>query len=186
MVSWQVGVSAATSGTASLLIGPLDDHSLMPIATLIAFVALAVGLWSVDAPRWMLPLKIIGIVLAACAGFLAAFSVLLGADVKVTPLLHGDCDTGYVVVERSLLMGSTGTVYRQDGGVVVTAMARTSGDNAYEPFAMGGYAVTEKDGTLSVRYAINQPNAGSNPLGTYAGSFSVPVVEGRTPDCGLD
>ncbi|WP_262001479.1 hypothetical protein [Microbacterium sp. Mcb102] len=185
VVLGQLGVSAATSGTASLLIGPLDERSLMSLAMLIAFLSLGIGLWSVDAPRWMLALKIIGIVLAACATALAAVVITLVGDAKATPLLQGDCDTGYVVVEHQSLRGSSGTVYRQDG-LIATSVARTSGDDAYEPFAMGGYAVTEAGDTLSVSYAINRPNAGSNPLGTYAGAFSVPVLEGRTPQCGLD
>ena len=185
VVVGQLGVSAATAGTATLLIGPLDERSLSTIAMLIAFLSLGTGLWSVDAPRWMLPLKIVGIVLAACAAALAALVITLVGDAKATPLLQGDCDTGYVVVEHRSLRGSSGTVYRQDG-FIATSVARTSGDDAYEPFAMGGYAVTEADGTLSVSYAVNRPNSYANPAGTYASSFSVPVLEERTPQCGLE
>ncbi|MBT2496780.1 hypothetical protein J7E45_14295 [Microbacterium sp. ISL-59] len=185
IVVGELGVSVATSGEASLLIGPLDERSLLTGSMLIAFAALCVGLWSVDAPRWMLALKIIGIVLAAGAGALAAFLVMLSIEVKVTPLLQGDCDTGYVVVERSFLMGSSGTVYRQDG-LVATSVARTSGNNAYQPFAMDGYAVADADGTLTVSYAVNEPNTNSNPAGTYAASFSVPVLADRTPHCGYE
>lgn len=185
VVFWVVTVSSASSGTASVLIGPLDERSLLTLSVFLAFAALCVGLWSVEAPRWMLPLKVIGIVLASCAGALAALATVLTVDVNVTPVMHSGCDTGYVVVERAFLMGSSGTVYRQDGAFIVTQVAMTSGDDAYQPFSMGGYAVAEERGTLTIDYAVNRPVASMGVTAGSGTSVSLPVLDGRTPQCGL-
>jgi hypothetical protein len=185
VVFWVVTVSAASSGTASVLIGPLDERSLLTLSVFLAFAALCVGLWSVEAPQWMLPLKVIGIVLASCAGALAALASVLTVEVNVTPVLHGGCDTGYVVVERAFLMGSSGTVYRQDGAFIVTQVAMTSGDDAYQPFSMGGYAVTEERGTLTIDYAVNRPVASMGVTAGSGTSVSLPVLGSRKPQCGL-
>ncbi len=185
VVFWVSAVSTASSGTASVLVGPLDERSLLTLSVLLAFAALCVGLWGVDAPRRMAPLKVIGVILAACGGALAAFASVLTVDVNVTPVLHAGCDTGYVVVERAFLMGSSGTVYRDDGAFVATPVGRTSGDDAYQPFSMGGYTVTEERGTLTISYAVNRP---VESMGVTAGSgttISLPVIDGRTPHCGL-
>lgn len=180
---WVLVVSSATSGASSVLIGSLDQRSLLSVSVSVVFVSLCVGLWSVDSPRWMLPLKIIGVALSGCAAALAAFVSMMIVDVNVTPLLHDGCDTGYVVVERAFLMGSSGTVYRQDDSFLVTEVARTSGDDAYQPFSMGGYAVTESAGSLVVAYAVNRPLDGASVSPSPGTSFSVPVLRGRTPQC---
>lgn len=181
-----LGVSTATSGAGTVLIGSLDERSLLSIAVVVALVSLGVGLWSIGAPRWMLPLKIIGVVLAVGAGVIAAFLAVLVVEANVSPVLHEGCDTGYVVVERSFLMGSSGTVYRQDGLIIATAMGRTSGDDGYQPFATGGYAVSEAQGSLTITYAINRPYEGMDTASAALGSITVPVLAGRTPQCGID
>lgn len=64
-------------------------------------------------------------------------------------------------------------------------MGRTSGDDAYQPFSMGGYTVTEERGTLTISYAVNRP---VESMGVTAGSgttISLPVIDSRTPHCGL-
>lgn len=185
IVFWVLAVSSASSGTASVLIGPLDERNLLTLSVLLAFASLCVGLWGVEAPHRMLPLKVIGVVLAACAGALAAFAAVLTIEVNVTPVVLAGCDTGYVVVERALLMGSSGTVYRNDGAFVATQVGRTSGDNAYQPFSMGGYAVTEERGTLTISYAVNRPVASTGVTAGSGTSITLPVVDGRTPHCGL-
>lgn len=182
VVFWVVAVSSASAGAASVLIGPLDQRSLLTLSVLLALTSLFVGLWSIEAPRRMLPLKVIGVVLAGCAGALAAFVSLMTVDARVTPVLYAGCDTGYVVVERSFLMGSSGTVYRQDGAFIVTEVGRTSGDNGFQPFSMGGYAVTEEQGTLTVSYSVNRPVPSTGVTGGGP-SISLPVLDGRTPHC---
>ncbi|PRB25331.1 hypothetical protein CQ037_14900 [Microbacterium sp. MYb50] len=82
-------------------------------------------------------------------------------------------------------MGSSGTVYRQDGAFIVTQVAMTSGDNAYQPFSMGGYAVTEEQGTLTIDYAVNRPVASMGVTAGSGTSVSLPVLDSRTPQCGL-
>lgn len=182
VVFWVVAVSSASAGAASVLIGPLDERSLLTLTPLLAFASLCVGLWGIEAPRGMLPLKVIGVVLAGCAGALAAFVSLITVDARVTPVLYAGCDTGYVVVERSFLMGSSGTVYRQDGAFIGTEVGRTSGDNGFQPFSMGGYAVTEEQGTLTVSYAVNRPVPSMGVTGGGP-SISLPVLDGRAPHC---
>ncbi|AZS48508.1 hypothetical protein [Microbacterium oxydans] len=185
VVFWVVAVSSASSGAASVLIGPLDELSLLTLSALLAFGSLGVGLWSIEAPRRMLPLKVIGVVLATCAGALAALAAVFTVDANVTPVLHRGCDTGYVVVERSFLMGSSGTVYRQDGAFIVTQVGRSSGDNGHQPFSMGGYAVTEERGMLTVSYAVNRPVASTGVTAGSGTSLSLPVLDDRSPQCGL-
>ncbi|MFK3678018.1 hypothetical protein ACI2IP_09805 [Microbacterium sp. NPDC090218] len=185
VVVWALAVPSVTSGAASVLIGPFDEPSVLTLSVFVALASLCVGLWSIDSPRRMLPLKIIGVVLAACAGAIAAFLSALIVDVNVTPVLHAGCDTGYVVVERSFLMGSSGTVYRQDGPFTATQVARSSGDDAYQPFSMGGYAVTEAGGTLTIDYAVNRPIDSTGVTGGSGSTISLPVLEDRTPRCGL-
>ena len=117
----------------------------------------------------------IGVVLATCAGALAALAAVFTVDANVTPVLHRGCDTGYVVVERSFLMGSSGTVYRQDGAFIVTQVGWSSGDNGHQPFSMGGYAVTEERGMLTVSYAVNRPVASTGVTAGSGTSRSLPA-----------
>lgn len=180
---WVLAVPSVTSGASSVLIGPLDQRSLLSVFVSVSFASLSIGMWSIDSPRWMLPLKIIGGVLSGCAAAAAAFVTMIIIDVDVTPLLDDGCDTGYVVVERAFLMGSSGTVYRQGESFVVTEVARTSGDDAYQPFSMGGYAMTETDGSLVVAYAVDRPLDGASVSPSSGTSFSVPVLASRTPQC---
>lgn len=178
-------VSSTTSGAASILIGPFDERSLLTLSVLVALASLCIGLWSIDPPRRMRPLKIAGVVLAAGASAIAVFLAALIVEANVTPVLHGGCDTGYVVIERSFLMGSSGIVYRQDGPLIVTQVARSSGDDGYQPFSMGGYTVTEAEGTLTVDYAVNRPIDSTGVTGGSGSSIVLPVLEDRTPRCGL-
>lgn len=185
VVVWVLAVPSASAGSLSVLVGTLDERSLLGVAVPVALVFLCVGVWSVDVPRPMLPLQIVGGVLAACAGGIAALFAVLMVDANVTPVLHDGCDTGYVVVESSFLTASNGTLYRQDGAFVVAPIARTSGNDAYQPFSMGGYSVTEADGSLLITYVVDRPYEGGEARTGSGSPITVPVLEGRTPTCGL-
>lgn len=171
-----IAVDALSAGAASVLIGPLDDQIILSASMLIASVALVMGLWSVSSPTWMVPFKVLGILGAAVAVLGAGFSTLWSIDVTTTTLIEDGCDTGYVVVERSLLMGSTGTVYRQDGPIIASPMGRTSGNNAHQPFAAGDYTAAKDDGTLIVGYR-------PDPAGSRV-TLELPVIVDHRPSCG--
>ncbi|MCS3444426.1 hypothetical protein [Microbacterium phyllosphaerae] len=171
-----IAVDWFSARTASVLIGPLDDQILLSAAVLIASVALVMGFVSVSSPTWMLPFKILGILGAAVAVLGAGFSTLWSVDVTMTTLTDDGCDTGYVVVERSLLMGSRGTVYRQDGPIVASPMARTSGNNAHQPFAEGDYGAAVDGEALIVEYR-------PDPTGSRV-TLELPVIADRQPSCG--
>lgn len=170
-------VDRLSTGAASVLLGPLDERSILSVTMLIASVALGIGVWGVTPPRWMVPFKMLGIVSAVVLVFGAALSTLVSTDVSTTTVLEDGCDTGYVVVERSFLMGSTGMVYRQDGPVIATRMGRTSGNNAHQPFAAGDYTASTHDATLVIEYRPNQGGASV--------TVSVPVIVDRIATCGL-
>ncbi len=171
-----IAVDWFSVGTASVLIGPLDDQILLSASVLIASVALVMGLLRVSSPTWMLPFKILGVLGAAVAVLGAGFSTLWSIDVTMTTLTDDGCDTGYVVVERSLLMGSRGTVYRQDGPIVASPMARTSGNNAHQPFAAGDYGAAVDGKALIVEY---RPDPAGNRV-----TLELPVIVDRRPSCG--
>lgn len=172
-----IAVDGLSAGTATVLIGPLDDQILLSASVLIASAALAMGLWSVSSPAWMVPFKILGILGAAVAVLGAGFSTLWSIDVTMTTLTDNGCDTGYVVVERSLLMGSTGTVYRQDGPIIASPMGRTSGNDAHQPFAAGDYAAAVDGEALIVEYR-------PDPAGSRV-TLELPVIVDRRPSCGF-
>lgn len=171
-----IAVDWFSAGEATVLIGPLDDQTILSASMLIAFPALVMGLWSVSSPTWMLPFKILGVLGAVVAALGAGFSTLMSIEVSVTTLLEDGCDTGYVVVERMLLMGSKGTVYQQHGPVIASPMERTFGNNAHQPFAVGDYTAATKHGSLIVEYRVNQ---GGSPV-----TLSLPAITNRLPNCG--
>lgn len=170
-------VDRASGGTASVLLGPLDEQTILSGAMLVAFVAIVVGLWGVGGPRRMLPFTIVGILAATVAALTAGFFSLVSVDVSLTTVVEDGCDSGYVVVERQLLLGSSGTIYRKDGPLVSTIAGRVSGNNAHQPFAAGDYTATRNGSTLLVRYR-------PNPGGTAVQLF-VPAVVDRESACGL-
>lgn len=170
-------VDQASAGAASVLLGPLDEAIILSATMLIASVALVLGLCGVASPGWMLPFKILGIIGSAVLVLCAAFFTLVSIDVSITTVLEDGCDTGYVVVERSFLMGSSGTIYRQDGPVIAAQMGRTSGDDAHQPFAAGDYTASTEDATLMIEYRPDQGGASVN--------VSLPVIVDRLPTCGL-
>ncbi len=171
-----IAVDWFSAHSASVLIGPLDDQTILSASMLIASVALVMGLWAVSSPTWMLPFKILGVLGAAVVVLGAGFSTLWSIDVTVTTLTERGCDTGYVVVERSLLMGSSGTVYRQDGPIVASPMAHTSGNNAHQPFAAGDYSAAVDGEALIVEYR-------PDPAGSRV-ALELPVVVDRRSNCG--
>ncbi len=63
------------------------------------------------------------------------------------------------------------------GPVIASPMERTFGNNAHQPFAVGDYTATTKDGTLIVEYRVNQ---GGTPV-----TLSLPAITDRLPNCGL-
>lgn len=171
-----IAVDWFSAGEAAVLIGPLDDQSLLSASMLIASLALVMGLWNISSPNWMLPFKILGILGAVVAVLGAGLCTLVSVEVSRTALLEDGCDTGYVVVERSLFMGSKGTVYQQDGLFIASPMGRTSGNNAHQPFAAGDYTATTKKSALIVEYRVNQGGA--------ATTFSLPAIVDHQPSCG--
>lgn len=181
VVAIVVGVEEGSSGTASVLVGPVDGATLMTSSMVVALLALTVGICSIGVPRWMLPLSILGGIAGSCATALAGFSLLMASDSTVTPLVHQGCETGYVAVERSFLFLSTGTIYRHDGPFIVTAVGRSSGDDGHKPFASGTYAFTEKDGVWLVRYANDSSSVGTGG----ARPLSLPVLTDSERRCSV-
>ncbi len=78
-----VGVEEGSSGKASVLIGPIDGAALLAFSMFVALLVLSIGIWSVGVPRWMLPLSILGGVIASAATALAGFTVLMTTDASV-------------------------------------------------------------------------------------------------------
>lgn len=171
-----IAVDRFSAGAASVLLGPLDDQTILSASMLVASLALVMGLWSVSSPTWMLPLKILGLLGAVVAVLGAGVFTLFSIDVSHTTLVEGGCDTGYVVVERTLLFASKGTVYQQEGLFIASPVGRTSGDDAHEPFAEGDYTVTTTDGTLTIEYGVDR--------GGPTATLSLPAIVDRVPSCG--
>lgn len=171
-----ITVDRLSAGAASVLLGPLDDQIILSTSMLVASLALVAGLWNVSPPTWMLPFKILGLLGAVVTVLGAGVFTLFSIDVSRTTLIEGGCDTGYVVVERTLLFGSKGTVYQQEGLFIASPMGRTSGDDAHEPFAEGDYTVTTTDGTLTIEYGVDR--------GGPTATLSLPAIVDRVPSCG--
>jgi len=178
------GVSTASHGEASVLIGSLESHAIAGLATIAALVALSVGLCLIPV-RWpwlflLVPARIVAI----AASFAAAGLWSLTTSPSVTPLLSGGCATGYVVQEDTFLFAARGTVYRQDG-ILATPVARTSGDDAYRAFQDGGYAVIEDDTSLRVWYNIRRDHAAAPVATVGEPALVLPVRTGQDFACGL-
>ena len=156
-----LAVEEGSSGAATVLIGAVDGENLMTYAMFIALLALTVAIWSIRVPRWLLPFTIIAGIAGVAASTLAAGAVFLRSDMSVTALLHRGCGTGYVAVERSFLFLSSGTIYRNDGGIVVTPVGSSAGDDGYKPFASGTYVLTQEKEDWLVHYAIDSSNTSS-------------------------
>lgn len=172
-------VDRLSDGAASVLIGPLDDQTILCSSMLVAFTALVTALCSVSARGWMLPLRILGIIAATLSALAAGFATLVSVDVARTSILEDGCDTGYVVVERDLFRGSRGMVYRQDSPFVAAPVDSVHGDDAHQPFAAGDYDAQSSDGFLTVVYHVNQ---GAPAVTTVM----LPFVTDREPACGLE
>jgi hypothetical protein len=184
IIVWMLALDAASSGTASVLLGALDGQSVLSLAMLVAVSALCVGLLGVAPPRWMLPLKIVGAVLAACAAAVAMLDVVLTVEANVTAVLSDGCDTGYVVVERSFLLGGNSTVYRMDGPLTIVRVGRASGDDGYQPFSTGGYAVTADGDTLTIHYSVDRPSEDTDLTAAGYPTLVLPALPGPH-QCGL-
>lgn len=92
----------------------------------------------------------------------------------MTTLRQGECDTGYVVVERSFLLLSSGTIYRSEGPFIGVAVGRSSGDDGYRPFGAGSYTMTRTADDWQIDHEIEPGRSASTAL-------SLPVLDGH--DC---
>lgn len=178
-------VSGPSGGTTTVMIGALRSSELIMLATLVALVCLAVGLCAIPVRRvWLLLLVPARLAAVAVSGAGVLLAGLLLTSATTVPLVSAGCDTGYVVREDAFLFATWGDVYRMDG-ILATKVARTSGDDGYQPFAEGAYAVTEEGGALRVWYDIvRDPYAG--PVRTQGDpAFTLPVRADRVPGCGI-
>lgn len=177
-------VSTASDGAAAVLVGTLDSNGLAGLSSIAGLAALSVGLCAIPVGRrallLLVPARIAGIAGTALAGVVW----LLTASATVVPLIADGCDTGYVVKEESFLLVGSGTVYRQDG-LLVAAVARTSGDDGYHPFADGAYSVTASGASLDVWYSHDLDPFAAPVTTDRDPDLTLPILTGRTPACGL-
>lgn len=155
LIFFLLRVHDSSDGAVSVLIGTFTSGRLVNLAALVGFCALGAGLCAVPVVRWWLLLVIPLRLAAIAAAVLAAGLAWMTSSVSVVPLASAGCETGYVVVERSFLLGGSGTVYRVDG-VYVTEVAHTIGDDGYHPFFDGAYTVQEKGDVLEVWYSVEE------------------------------
>lgn len=179
-----LAISTASDGEVSVLIGTFGSEHLAGLALIAALTALALGLCLVPVPRMWLLLLVPARLAAIAATCLAGFAWLLTSSATVVPLVSAGCETGYVVEEDSFLLAGWGTVYRTDG-ILVTAVARTSGDDGYRPFDDGAYAVGDDGDALRVWYNVNSDPWAAPVATDREPDFTLPKLTDRTFACGV-
>ncbi|MFK4760715.1 hypothetical protein ACI3KS_07250 [Microbacterium sp. ZW T5_45] len=162
-------VEQVSAGAATVLLGPFDGHALIVGCTLLGTIAATIGVWLSGS---LLSVRILALLLGVAASAFSALGAFVLSDTSVTTIEVNGCDTGYVVVERSFLFLSTGTIYRPDGPFIVVAAGRSSGDDGYMPFAAGTYAVTRVGDDWQIDYAIESGRAAAD-------TSSLPVLAGH-------
>lgn len=178
-------VDTASDGDTVLLVGGFGSEQLISAAAFFAFAALAVGLCVIRVPAiWRLVLVPARVAAILCT-LLASAAAALSGPLTVSPLVSDSCDTGYVVAERSFLLHGSGSVYRTDG-ILATRVARTVGDDGYQPIADGNYIATTEDGIVRVWHNNNGSVAPAPPSGAGTPAFALPERRDRTPLCGID
>jgi len=152
-------VAELSAGETIILIGAMGSDDMGNAAVLVALVTVAAGLCVVPVSRRglivLVPARAVAIVTAGAA----AAVLTIGPTATATPILSGDCETGYVVREKAFLLAGWGTVYRPHG-IFATAVARVSGDDGYRPFDDGAYAAVDDGRTLKVWYNVSHDRVG--------------------------
>ena len=177
-----VGVSAivlilvVSTGHTTILIGSFTKDALVTLAASVCTLSTVVVLGSIDAGRGWSLLVNVGRVAAIGLGALLLSSLLLTSSVSVSPILLGDCATGYVVQERSFLLAGQGSVFRVDG-VLATEVARTATDDGFKAFESRAYSVAHRAGSLIITYA-KSPLLSGQTMDALGGEhdFSLPAL----------
>ena len=144
-------LAEVSGGETIVLIGAVSSDGISRFIALIALTAMCVGLCLVPVSRSALFLLVPARAGAVIAVVASAAALALSPTVTASPLRVGDCDTGYIVREKSFLLAGWGTVYRPSG-ILATAVAGVLSDDGYHPFADGAYAVSDDGQVLKVWY----------------------------------
>ncbi|WP_062205466.1 hypothetical protein [Demequina salsinemoris] len=159
LVAFYAGVTVVavrSEGGTRVLLGSQDSYALQELAVFLGLGVLALLLCVIPGNRWwyllLVPARVVTFGACGVAGLIWLFSL---EDTAVALEVDG-CDTGYVVLEKSFLMGSSGSIYERDG-LVITQVAYVPGDDGYHPFAEGSYSVVERGRQLLVWYDVEPP-----------------------------
>ena len=176
-------IAEISDGGTIVLIGAASSDDIRQFAVLCALAMVCVGVCLVPVSRRALIVLIPARAAAVLAVTAMAAALALSPTVTATPLLLGDCDTGYVVREKSFLLAGWGTVYRPSG-ILATAVTGVMGDDGYQPFADGAYAVSDDGQVLKVWYNVSY-DRGGRPIDTAGDpALELPVLEGSGGSCG--
>lgn len=181
-LTFVLAVDTVSAGETGVLVGAVTSRQLIGIFALLGLLALSVGLCAVLVEGWwhlvMVPARIAAIVATVLA---AGFWLLFLSGETVTPILAGGCRTGYVAVERSLLLLSAGSIERQDG-IFTTPLDQISADDGFHPFARGAYTAEYRGDEVLIQYDIYGP-----ARGTFTGPVArtVPAIAGVDSSCTL-
>lgn len=166
-----------SDGRTRVLVGEQDSHALQELLVFLGLGVVALALLAIPGRRWwhllLVPARVAAVGACGLAGLIWVFSL----DDTAVALEVDGCDTGYVVLEKSFLMASSGAIYERDG-LIITRAAYVSGDDGYHPFARGSYTAVEEGDQLLVWYDLEPPVSTPAERMESDPALTLPVREG--------